>query len=172
MATNAPERVFTLKRVLDAPRDLVFQAWTDPERLQWFFNDTRAIPSDPIVVDLRVGGEWRQKMIINDDLEYFTGGIYREIVPVEKLVFTWGAVGGWPAIDRDYPDDDLVVTVTLNDLGERGEQTEMIFQLAMPAHLSDERVREWLAMGIREGWSDPIDRLVTHFNWKASEWTQ
>ena len=160
----APQEL-VVTRILDAPREVVFKAWTDPERLQWFFNDSRAIPSDPIVVDLRVGGEWRQKMIINDDLEYFTGGIYREIVPVEKLVFTWGAVGGWPAIDRDHPENDLVVTVTLNELGEK---TEMIFQLAMPAHLSDERVREWLAMGIRGGWSDTIDRLVARFNGNAS----
>ncbi len=168
MATHALERGFTLKRVLDAPRDLVFQAWTDPKRLQWFFNDSKAIPSDPIVVDLRAGGEWRQKMIIDDDLEYVTGGIYREIVPVEKLVFTWGAVGGWPAIDRDHPENDLVVTVTLNELGERGEKTEMVFQLAMPARFSDERVREWLAMRICEGWSDAIDRLVARFNGSAS----
>ena len=165
MVTNVVEREFSLKRVLNAPRDLVFQAWTDPAHLQWFFNDSRAIPADPIVVDLRVGGEWRQKMIINDELEYVTGGIYREIVPVERLVFTWGAVGGWPAIDRDHPENDLVVTVTLNEIGEK---TEMIFHLALSAHLSDDRVREWLAMGIRGGWSDTIDRLVARFNGAAS----
>jgi len=164
VATHALERGFTLKRVLDAPRDLVFQAWTDPECLQWFFNDRMATPSDPIVVDLRVGGEWRQKMIIRDDLEFFTGGIYREIVPVERLVFTWGAVGGWPPIDRDHPENDLVVTVTLHALGE---STEMVFHLAMPAHLSDERVREWLAMGIRDGWSETLDRLVASLNGAA-----
>src|SRR5262249_54290145 len=119
-------------------------------------------------VDLRVGGEWRQKMVVNDDLEYVTGGIYREIVPVEKLVFTWGAVGGWPAIDRDHPENDLVITVTLNEDGESSEKTEMIVQLAMPEHLSDERVREWLELGIRGGWSDAIDRLVARFNGNAS----
>jgi uncharacterized protein YndB with AHSA1/START domain len=165
------ERGFTLKRVLDAPRELVFQAWTDPEHLQWFFNDGQAIPPDPIVVDLRVGGEWQQKMIINDDVAYITGGIYREIVPVERLVFTWGAVGGWPAIDRDHPENDLVVTVTFNALGEKAERTEMFFQLAMPAHFSDERVREWLEMGIRGGWSGTIDRLVVRFHGNASSWT-
>jgi uncharacterized protein YndB with AHSA1/START domain len=160
VTSNTLERGFTLKRILAAPRDLVFQAWIDPAHLQWFFNDTRAIPVDPIVVDLRVGGEWRQKMIIGDDLEYVTGGIYREIVPVERLVFTWGAVGGWPAIDREHPENDLVVTVTFDDLGE---QTEMTFHLAMPDHFSDERVREWLAKGIRGGWSDTIDRLVARY---------
>jgi uncharacterized protein YndB with AHSA1/START domain len=163
VATNKLERRFTLTRILDAPRDLVFQAWTDPERLQWFFNDAVTTPRDPIVVDLRVGGVWRQKMVENHTTAYFTGGIYREIVPGEKLVFTWGAVDGWPQIDPDHPEDSPLVTVTLIERGERGEQTEMIFELALPEHLSDERVREWLASGCREGWGDTLDRLVASF---------
>lgn len=160
VATNAVERGFTLRRILNAPRDLVFQAWTDPAHLQWFFNPSMPLPSEPIDVDLRVGGAWRVKMVMNEKLQYFTGGIYREIVPGEKLVFTWGAVDGWPQVDSDHPDDCPVVTLTLNELGEK---TEMIFQVALSEQMSDERVREWLATGMREGWSDTIDRLVTTF---------
>ncbi|HEV8190304.1 MAG TPA: SRPBCC domain-containing protein, partial [Ktedonobacterales bacterium] len=145
VATNKLERGCTLTRILDAPRDVVFQAWTEPEHLQWFFNNERPTPPDPIVVELRVGDAWRLKMVINDNLQYFTGGIYREIVPGEKLVFTWGAAAGWPEIDQDHPDDGPVVTVTLNELGESGEKTEMIFQLALPDHMPDGRVHEWLA---------------------------
>ncbi len=163
MATNAVERSFTLKRILNAPRDLVYQAWTDPAHLQWFFSPSMPFPPEPIDVDLRVGGAWRVKMVINEQLQYFTGGIYREIVPGEKLVFTWGAMDGWPEIDSAHPDDCPVVTVTLNPLGERGEKTEMIFHVALSDQLSDERAREWLATGMRAGWCDVIDRLVTHF---------
>jgi uncharacterized protein YndB with AHSA1/START domain len=162
-ATNKLERGFTLTRILDAPRDLVFQAWTDPRHLQWFFNDGVTAPPDPIVVDLRVGGAWRQKMVVDQDTAYFTGGIYREIVPGKKLVFTWGAADGWPEIDHDHPEDGPVVTVTLQPFGERGEQAEMILQLALPEHLSDARVREWLTSGCQEGWGDTIDRLVASF---------
>lgn len=43
------------------------------------------------------------------------------------------------------------------------DQTEMIFQVELPEHLSDERVSEWLASGMRDGWSDTIDRLVASF---------
>jgi uncharacterized protein YndB with AHSA1/START domain len=160
VATNAVERGFTLRRILNAPRDLVFQAWTDPAHLQWFFNPSTPRPSEPIEVDLRVGGAWRVKMVINDNLQYFTGGVYREIVPGEKLVFTWGALDGWPEIDSERPDDCPVVTVTLNDIGEK---TEMIFQVALSEQMSDERVREWLATGMRDGWSETIDRLVANF---------
>ncbi len=70
---------------------MVYQAWTDPKRVMWFLNDTTATPRDPIVVNLRVGGAWKLKMVVNEHLEYFTGGIYRELVPGENLVFTWGA---------------------------------------------------------------------------------
>jgi uncharacterized protein YndB with AHSA1/START domain len=163
VATNKLERGFTLTRILDAPRDLVFQAWTDPAHLQWFFNPERPTPTDPIVVDLRVGGAWRQKMVINDETEYFTGGVYREIVPVEKLVFTWGATDGWPEIQLDHLEDSPLVTVTLNELGEQGEKTEMIVHLALPDHLSEEGVCEWFGFGIREGMSATIDRLVANF---------
>src|SRR6266496_3605551 len=84
------ERGFTLTRMLDAPRERVFQAWTDPWHLQWFYSDL-VDPREPIEVDLRVGGVWRQKMIVDENTEYFTGGIYHEIVPPERVVFTWGA---------------------------------------------------------------------------------
>ena len=77
------------------------------------------LPSEPIDVDLRVGGAWRVKMVMNENLQYFTGGIYREIVPGEKLVFTWGAVDGWPEIDSDHLDDCPLVTLTLVNLARR-----------------------------------------------------
>jgi uncharacterized protein YndB with AHSA1/START domain len=159
VSTHAGERGFTLRRILNAPRDLVFQAWTDPAHLQWHFIPNMPLPSEPIEVDLRVGGAWRMKMVMSETLQFFTGGIYREILPPEKLVFTWGAVDGWPAYDSDHPDECPLVTITLNDLGEK---TEMIFHVAFSQRMSDERVREWLATGMRDGWSEAIDRLAAY----------
>jgi uncharacterized protein YndB with AHSA1/START domain len=164
-STNTLERAFTISQILDAPRALVFLAWTDPYHLgQWYYNDEQPIPSDPITVDLRVGGAWRVKVVISEQLQYFTGGIYREIVPGEKLVFTWGAVDGWPAIDENHPEADApVATITLNELGIHGEQTEMIFHMTLPEHLSEDQVREWLATGYREGWTWGIGWLVARY---------
>ena len=158
--TNEPTtaRGFTITRVLDAPRDLVFQAWTDPRHLHWFFNE-QTPAGEPIEVDLRVGGAWRQRMLIDERTDYVTGGVYREIVPGERLVFTWGAVGGWPDLEGSQADDAPVATVQLNDVGGR---TEMVFTVVLPEHLDAERVREWLATGMREGWSGTLDRLVVH----------
>ncbi len=56
-----------------------------------------------------------------------TGGIYREIVPNEKLVFIWGATDGWPKIDPDELDDSPTVTVTLDEAGCRTEMTVAAF---------------------------------------------
>jgi uncharacterized protein YndB with AHSA1/START domain len=154
------QRGFTLTRTLDAPRHLVFQAWTDPDHLQWFFNPEMTPPGERAEVDLRVGGAWRQRMVINEHVDYVTGGIYREIVPVERLVFEWGAVGGWPEIDADRRGDELVVTV---ELAEVGQKTEMVLRLDFPAGLTDAEVRKLLETGMDRGWGDTIDRLVAAF---------
>jgi uncharacterized protein YndB with AHSA1/START domain len=157
--TTGIDRSFTLTRILNAPRDVVFQAWTDPAHLGWFFSETTP-QGEPVQVDLRVGGTWRQRMIESDDKEYVTGGVYREIVPGERIVFEFGAVGGWPEIHPGRTDEVPVVTVVLNDLGER---TEMLLRVDLPAGLSDAEAKAWLDLGIRDGWGITIDRLVRRF---------
>lgn len=150
------DRGFSVKRIFDAPPDLVFQAWTDPDYLGWFFNP--GMPhSEPVSVDLRVGGQWRQQMVESPDKQYITGGVYREISRPGKLVFSWGAVGGWPAIDLDRLDDGPLVTILLNAVGER---TEMELRLEFADHLTEAAVRHWMTLGIDKGWPITVDRLV------------
>jgi uncharacterized protein YndB with AHSA1/START domain len=151
------QREFTLTWTLDASPAEVFRAWTDPDHLQWFYNDQNPIPPEPIELDLRVGGAWRQRMVISEATNYVTGGVYREIVSDEKLVFTWGAVGGWPELDADRLENSPLVTVTLTPIGE---STEMRVRVELPAGLSEEGVREWLELGIRDGWRQTVDRLA------------
>ena len=74
-ATEPPGTTFRLTWMIAAPPSNVFRAWTDPAHLQWFFNDAMPIPDEPIEVDLRVGGAWRQMMVINASTGYYTGGI-------------------------------------------------------------------------------------------------
>lgn len=74
-------------------------------------------------------------MKIDAATQYMTGGVYREIVPNEKVVFSSGAVGGWPALDLERLDDGPLVTVQLTPVGR---QTEMVVHLQLPDHLSDE----------------------------------
>ena len=160
MNTDQARRDFTLSWTLDAPRAQVFQAWTDPDHLGWYYNDHQPIPNEPIEVDLRVGGVWRQRMVIDESTNFVTGGIYREIVEDERLVFTWGATDGWPKIDPERLDDGPLVTVTLSQVSGK---TEMTVHVELPASLSEAEVHEWLSLGIQNGWRDTVDRLAATF---------
>ncbi|GAA2092667.1 SRPBCC domain-containing protein [Microlunatus panaciterrae] len=160
-AATQVERSFTITRRLDAPRELVFQAWTDPDQLaQWFAGE---MPSQGIAttVDLRVGGCWRLHMIEDENRSYMTGGIYHEIVPPEKLVFSFGAIDGWPQLDPSNLDDAPLVTITLDEMNGA---TEMVLQVAFADRLTDDRVREWLATGMTEGWNITLDRLAPYLH--------
>jgi uncharacterized protein YndB with AHSA1/START domain len=154
---QATRREFTLMWSLDATPAQVFRAWTDPAHLEWYYNDQQPIPDMAIELDLRVGGVWRQLMVIDETTAFVTGGVYREIVPDERLVFAWGATDGWPELDPARLDESPLVTVLLSQVDGR---TEMSLTVALPASLAEEHVREWWALGVREGWRATVDRLA------------
>ena len=151
------DRAFTLTWTLDAPPADVFRAWTDPEQLGWFYNDAMPVPAEPIELDLRVGGVWRQQMVIDESTAYPTGGVYREIVRDEKLVFSWGAEGGWPELDPSQLEQSPLVTVTL---AQKGGRTDMTVTVELPASMSAAGMPEGWFGHIRDGWTDTVDRLV------------
>jgi uncharacterized protein YndB with AHSA1/START domain len=155
--TDEPQRHLTLNWTLDAQPADVFRAWTDPDHLQWFYNPAQPIPDEPIVLDLRVGGVWRQRMVISEKTNYVTGGVYREIVRDEKLVFNWGAAGGWPELDPERLEESPLVTVTLTEVGG---QTEMSLRVDLPESLAPDQVQEWWSTGFRDGWRETVDRLA------------
>lgn len=137
---------FTIIRVFNAPRELVFKAWTEPARLAaWFGPRGTRTPLESIEVDLRPGGRWRACMVREDNGDEFpSGGEYREIVEPERLVFTWAL---------DDKGGTSLVTITFADLGDK---TEMTFH---QAGFRDAGERT----GVEEGWASAIDRLADHF---------
>ena len=153
---TSQDRSFTLTRNLTASRHAVFTAWTDPNHLAWFYNPGMPTPSTPIEVDLRVGGTWKQQMTVNDNLSYPTGGIYLEIVPDERLVFRWGAVGGWPELAGGNALFAPVVTVQLNELGTG---TELVLTVDFSERLDLDEVQKLILGGTRDGWGATIDRI-------------
>jgi uncharacterized protein YndB with AHSA1/START domain len=154
--TDSPSRDFTLTWTLDAPRADVFRAWTDPDHLDWYYNDAQPIPDEPIELDLRIGGVWRQMMVIDEETRYFTGGVYREIVPDQRLVFAWGATDGWPKLDPDRLDESPQVTVVLR---EKNGRTELTLHMELPASMPDDGVPGWWSY-VEQGMRDTVDRLV------------
>jgi uncharacterized protein YndB with AHSA1/START domain len=99
----------TLKRRFNAPPAKVFAAWTDPEKLKRWMGPGE-IATIFAEADVRVGGRYRTVMQKPGDAEEFdVSGIYREIVPNEKLVFTWA----W----KSMPERESLVTVTFKSDG-------------------------------------------------------
>src|SRR4029079_14851896 len=96
-------------------------------------------------------------MVIDEETSFFTGGVYREIVPGERLVFAWGATDGWPKVDPAIFDDAPQVTAVFSRDGER---TEMMLHVEFPIRFSEDEVREWIAMGVENGWRDTGARLA------------
>ena len=95
-----------IERWFDAPRELVFEAWTDPEHLaKWWGPEGVTVPV--YEVDARVGGKFRTCMAGPDGSENWVQGVYREVEPPGKLVFTWA----WE--EDGVPGHETLVTVEL-----------------------------------------------------------
>jgi uncharacterized protein YndB with AHSA1/START domain len=142
-SSSKSDRELVIKRVFDAPRELVFKAWTDPEHLkQWSAPQGFTIPVAE--GDLRPGGKWRSMMRKPDGTELWLGGVYREIVEPERLVFThaWDDKNGKPG-------HETVVTVTLV---ERDGKTEMTFRQGLFESVESRD-------GHPGGWTECFDRL-------------
>jgi uncharacterized protein YndB with AHSA1/START domain len=99
----------TLKRRLDASPEKVYEAWTDPEKiLKWFGPDAGPVKSAKL--DVRQGGHYAVTFFTEDGEEHHVSGVYRELVPNRKLVFTWT----W----RSTPERESQVTVTIKPDGD------------------------------------------------------
>ena len=110
-----PELLIT--RVFDAPRSLVFAAWTQPEHLaRWW--GPQGFVNVAWEMDVRPGGAWFRRMGAPDGTLYTKRGVYREVVPPERLVFTYVNQAADGTQDRE-----TLVTVTFEEQGARTRLT-------------------------------------------------
>ena len=80
----------TLKRRINAPPSKVFAAWTDPEKLaHWFGPADTVAGSSSAELDVKVGGRFRIRFSTANGEQHEVGGVYREVTPDQRLVFTW-----------------------------------------------------------------------------------
>ena len=99
----------TLKRRLTAAPEKVYAAWADPQKLvQWFGPASVKEDSVQVEIDLRVGGRYRISFDANGQYNQ-VGGVYREVVPNERLVFTWA----W----HSTPERESLVTISMKAEG-------------------------------------------------------
>lgn len=109
MVATAVKPSLTIKRRIAAPPAKVFAAWTDPKKIeQWFI--TPKAKSLTAKADVRVGGRYQITAHKLDGELHEVSGVYREIVPNEKLVFTWA----W----RTTPERESLVTVLIKPDGD------------------------------------------------------
>lgn len=149
-------RELHLSRVLNAPRELVFEAWTDPERIvQWW--GPRGFTTHSCTVDLRPGGAWRLCMRRDEDgLEHWLHGVYRELDAPERLVSTWvwepgpGEFTDW--VPGGEPGHETVLTLTL---AEQGGKTKLTVHHAVFESAAARDAHE-------DGWSQALERLAEH----------
>ena len=140
------ERTLVLTRVFDAPRELVFKAWSSPEHLaNWFGPSNFTLPFCD--VDFRVGGDYRLCMRSPEGKDYWVHGVYREIVEPQRLVFTW---------ERDGADDEhaghTLVTITLDDVAGKTRLT------LHQATFGSTEIRD----GHRHGWTEAFARMAAY----------
>ena len=133
-----------ITREFDAPRHLVYEAWTTPELVRrWWHADRGEMTIAEI--DLRVGGTWRYVMVTPDGLEVGFHGEYREIVPNERLVST--------EVYEGFPDGEALDTLTLTEADGR-TTLEILVE-----HASKEHRDAHIASGMEDGMQDAMDLL-------------
>jgi len=141
MATQtATKPSLTIKRRLKAPPAKVYATWTDPEKVKGWMG-TSEMKASHVECDLRVGGRYRWVMIAPSGEQHDVRGVYREIVPNEKLVFTWA----W----KSTPERESLVTVLLKPDGDGTLLTLMHEQFF------DEDARD----RHNDGWSNCLDKM-------------
>ena len=139
-------RQIVLTREIAAPRTLLFRLWTEPEHLmRWWGPQTTTASSAS--VDLREGGAWRHCILTAEGKEYWSHGRYLEIVPPERLVFTFAWEG-----QNGKPGHQMKVTVELHELGEK---TRLVFR---KVELPDDTELK-LQTG---GWEQALDKYVAY----------
>jgi len=142
--TTPTEREIVMTRVFDAPRSLVFDALTKPELLKRWFGP-RGWSLVVCEVDLKVGGTWRFVVRGPDGTDMGMRGVYRVIVPPERLVHT-------ETFD-DFPGESLVTTVLI----ERGGKTTLTATVLYPSQEIRDAV---IKSGMEHGAAESHDKLA------------
>jgi uncharacterized protein YndB with AHSA1/START domain len=148
-ATSTADREIVITRVFDAPRDLVYKAWTDPKHVaQWWgpIGFTNTIHE----MDVRPGGVWRLMMHGLDGVDYPNKIAFIEVMKPERLVYTHGGDEGGDPVQ-------FHVTVTFD---EQGGKTRLTMRSLFKSAAERDRVVE--EYGAIEGGKQTLDRLAEH----------
>jgi uncharacterized protein YndB with AHSA1/START domain len=158
-AAPTTDQDLVIERIFDAPRELVWKAWTEPENFtRWWGPKDFTCPHCEI--DFRVGGRYLNAMRgpagSEFDRDYWSTGVYREIVPMERIAYTDSFADEKgnvvPASHYGMPNMplEMLVTVTFEDIGGKTNMTLRHAGLPAGEHRD----------GANEGWSQSFDKLA------------
>ena len=150
--TTPTEREIVMSRVFDAPRNLVFEAWTKPELLKRWLGARGGWSMVVCEVDLRVGGAYRFVWRGPDGAEMGMGGVYREITPPERLVATESFDDPW------YPGEALDTTVLVEEGGKTTVTTTVVYE---SEEIRDAVLESGMARGVAESYDMLAEYLAS-----------
>jgi uncharacterized protein YndB with AHSA1/START domain len=148
-APETTDRDLVLTRIIDAPREKVFKAWTDPELLkQWFAPLPYTVAFAE--TDVRPGGSSRIDMRGPDGQEIPGKGVYLEIVKNERLVFTDAYTKAWEPSEKPF----MTVILTFENEGGKTKYTARVCHWTVADREAHEK------MGFHQGWGQCTDQLA------------
>ena len=143
------DRELVLTRIINAPREKVFKAWTDPKLLkQWFAPSPYTVPVAE--TDVRPGGSNLVVMRGPDGTESANRGVYLEIVKNERLVFTDAYSKAWEPSDKPF----MTVVLSFEEEGGNTKYTARVLHWTVADREAHER------MGFHQGWGQSTDQLA------------
>ena len=155
MAVNSRSASLTLPtdeqilitREFDAPKELVYKAWTTPELVKRWWSAKRGATT-VVEIDLRAGGKWRSAMVTDDGMEVAFHGEYQEVVPNERIVST--------EVYEGIPNGEESATLNTATFEESGGRTIVTLLIEAPS----KDVRDAIvASGMEDGLQDALDLL-------------
>ena len=136
-----------ITREFDAPKELVYKAWTTPELVKRWWHANRGEVT-LVEIELRVGGKWRHVAVTPDGFEVGFHGEYTDLVPNERIVST--------EIYEGIPDGEENATLNTVTLTEQGGRTMLTLLIEAPSKDARDAI---IATGMEDGLQDALDLL-------------
>ena len=146
-AVRSPERELVITRIFDAPRNLVFSAWSEPERMVHWLGP-KGFTGTILKMDARPGGTYRFHMRSPEGTDHWVQGTHHEIVAPERLVYTWA----WADAQGRPTGPETLITVTF---AEHDGKTRLTLHQAVFESVNARDMH-------RTGWTSSLDRLAEY----------